>query len=45
MSFELGEQPGVPLEDAREVSSRYVAALEHGLTRLRDGHILRASTF
>jgi Fic family protein len=34
--FELDEQPGVPVEDAREVS-RYVAALEHGLTRLRGG--------
>lgn len=36
MLFELGEQPGVPVEDAREVS-RYVAALEHGLQRLRGG--------
>jgi Fic family protein len=36
MLFELDEQPGVPVEDAREVS-RYVAALEHGLTRLRGG--------
>ena len=36
MLFELDEQPGVPLEDAREVS-RYVAALEHGLGRLRGG--------
>jgi len=36
MLFELDEQPGVPLEDAREVSC-YVAALEHGLERLRDG--------
>lgn len=34
--FELDEQPGVPVEDAREVS-RYVAALEHGLTRLHEG--------
>jgi Fic family protein len=34
--FELHEQPGVPVEDAREVS-RYVAALEHGLKRLRGG--------
>jgi Fic family protein len=32
--FELDEQPGVPIEDAREVSL-YVAALEHGLKRLR----------
>jgi Fic family protein len=36
MLFEIDEQPGVPLEDAREVS-RYVAALEHGLKRLRGG--------
>lgn len=36
MLFELDEQPGVPVEDAREVS-RYVAALEHGLKRLRGG--------
>lgn len=34
MLYELHEQPGVPLEDVREVS-RYVAALEHGLKRLR----------
>ncbi len=36
MLFEIDEQPGVPLEDAREVS-RYVAALEHGLKRLHGG--------
>jgi Fic family protein len=36
MLFELNEQPGVPMEDVREVS-RYVAALEHGLRRLRGG--------
>lgn len=36
MLFELDEQPGVPVEDAREVS-RYVAALEYGLGRLRGG--------
>lgn len=34
--FEIDEQPGVPVEDAHEVS-RYVAALEHGLQRLRGG--------
>lgn len=34
MLYELDEQPGVPEEDAQEVS-RYVAALEHGLKRLR----------
>jgi Fic family protein len=36
MLYELNEQPGVPIEDAREVSL-YVAALEHGLARLRGG--------
>ena len=36
MLFELDEQPGVPVEDAREVSL-YIAALEHGLKRLREG--------
>lgn len=35
MLYELDEQPGVPVNDAREVS-RYVAALEHGLKRLRN---------
>lgn len=34
--FELKEQPGVPLDDVREVS-RYVGALEHGIKRLRGG--------
>ena len=34
--YEIDEQPGVPVEDAHEVS-RYVAALEHGLARLRSG--------
>ena len=34
--YEIDEQPGVPVEDAQEVS-RYVAALEHGLARLRGG--------
>ena len=34
--FELDELPGVPLDDATEVSS-YVAALEHGVQLLRDG--------
>lgn len=36
MLFELDEQPGVPVEDAAEVSN-YVAALEHGLKRMRGG--------
>jgi Fic family protein len=34
--FELDEAPGVPLDDVVEVSN-YVAALDHGLSRLRDG--------
>lgn len=34
--FELDEAPGVPIADAAEVSS-YVAALDHGLVRLREG--------
>jgi Fic family protein len=34
--FELDEAPGVPLSDVVDVSN-YVAALDHGLTRLREG--------
>jgi len=34
--FELDEAPGVPRDDVVEVST-YVAALDHGLTRLREG--------
>jgi len=34
--FEIEEAPGVPLDDVQEVSN-YVAALEHGLKRLREG--------
>ena len=34
--FELDEAPGVPLDDVVEVSN-YVAALDHGLARLREG--------
>ena len=34
--FELNEAPGVPLDDVVEVSN-YVAALDHGLVRLREG--------
>ena len=34
--FELEEAPGVPLDDVREVSN-HVAALQHGLLRLRKG--------
>ena len=33
--FELEEAPGVPLDDVREVSN-YVAALNHGIRRLRE---------
>ncbi len=33
--FEAEETPGVPLDDVREVSN-YVAALDHGLRRLRE---------
>lgn len=36
MLYEIDEQPGVPLDDAQEVS-RCVAALEEGLAKLRDG--------
>lgn len=34
--YELEETPGVPLDDVQEVSS-YVAALNHGLARIREG--------
>lgn len=34
--FEADGAPGVPLDDVREVSN-YVAALEHGLSRIRSG--------
>lgn len=34
--FELNQQPGVPLDDVREVSN-YVAALDHGLRLLKEG--------
>lgn len=34
--FELDEAPGVPFDDVQEVSN-YVTALEHGMTRLREG--------
>jgi len=34
--YESDQAPGVPLEDVREVSD-YVAALDHGLERLRGG--------
>ncbi|AHE97110.1 Fic family protein [Thioalkalivibrio paradoxus] len=34
--FESEEAPGVPLDDVQEVSN-YVAAMDHGLARIRDG--------
>ena len=34
--FELDMEPGVPMDDVREVSN-YVAALDHGLKRLKEG--------
>ncbi len=34
--FELDQEPGVPLDDVREVSN-YVAALDHGLHLLEEG--------
>ena len=37
--FENEDAPGVPMDDVREVSN-YVAAMQHGLERLRDGAAL-----
>lgn len=34
--FELNQEPGVPVDDVREVSN-YVAALDYGLRRMREG--------
>ncbi len=34
--YEIEEAPGVPLDDVQEVS-RYIAALNHGLARLKEG--------
>jgi Fic family protein len=36
LMFELDQEPGVPLNDVREVSN-YVAALSHGLLLLKEG--------
>jgi Fic family protein len=36
LMFEMDEVPGVPFDDVTEVS-RYVAALDHGMERLRSG--------
>ena len=41
MLFEVNEIPGVPIDDVREVSN-YVAALEYGLAKLREGFPLSA---
>ena len=42
--FELDQEPGVPLDDVREVSN-YVAALEHGLSLLKEGFPLSLRLF
>jgi Fic family protein len=42
--FELDQEPGVPLDDVREVSN-YVAALDHGLRRLEKGFPLSLRLF
>jgi Fic family protein len=42
--FELEQEPGVPLDDVVEVSN-YVAALEHGVQRLRAGFPLSYRLF
>jgi len=42
--YESEEAPGVPLDDVQEVSN-YVAAMEHGLSRLRGGFPLCARLF
>lgn len=38
LMYELDEVPGVPMDDVREVSN-YVAALDHGLRRVRSGEL------
>jgi len=42
--FELDQEPGVPLDDVREVSN-YVAALDYGLRRLAEGFPLSLRLF
>jgi Fic family protein len=42
--YELDQEPGVPLDDVREVSN-YVAALDHGLCRLAEGFPLSLRLF
>jgi Fic family protein len=44
LMFELDQEPGVPLDDVREVSN-YVAALDHGLRRLAEGFPLSLRLF
>lgn len=38
LEYENAAAPGTPVSDVREVS-RYVAALQHGLDRIRTGHL------
>ena len=42
--FEAEESPGVPLDDVVEVS-QYVAALQHGMNRLREGFPISSRLF
>jgi len=42
--YELDEVPGVPVDDTREVSD-YVAAMDHGLQRIREGFPLALRLF
>lgn len=42
--FEVDEQPGVPMDDVREVSN-YVAAMDYGLKRLQGGFPLSLRLF
>ncbi|MDT8448122.1 MAG: Fic family protein [bacterium] len=44
LSYEAGGHPGVPLDDVEEVSC-YVAALNHGLERIRSGFPLSNRLF
>ncbi|HNX75125.1 MAG TPA: Fic family protein [Candidatus Rifleibacterium sp.] len=44
LMFELDQEPGVPLNDVREVSN-YVAALDHGLCRLKEDFPLSLRLF
>lgn len=44
LMYELVQQPGVPVDDVKEVSN-YVAAMEHGLRRLDGGFPLSVRLF